>query len=199
MADLLDMFEEGGKFEGEIKETAKYIRDNGPKDFVVEIKDFICDVHSNDNSPRYKEPYLRLEMEVVDVNDGKCPLQRQLGPKNYQDIVGRPGDSVNLLKELSAGGWSKARSKAEFRELTSLIGTLAGVDPEAFYPNGELGSKGLRDLFAQPERFIGKRMRIVALAENKNGYYNNSYELVPEDEVAPVEVAYAEPKKSAKK
>lgn len=185
MADLLDMFEEGGKFEGEIKESAKYIRDKSPKDFVVEIKDFVNDVHSNANSPKYKEPYLRLEMEIVDVNDDHCPLMKKIGPKNYQDCVGKPGDSVNLMKELSAAGYSKGRAKAEFRELAELIGCLTETDPEAFLPNGALGTSGLRDLMSNPDNFIGKRMRIVCLEANDKGYYNNRYELVPADEVAP--------------
>lgn len=179
MADLLDLFDEGGRFENEVRAAALYVDQKRPHDFTARIVEFGVAQHENDNSPRFGKEYLGVRLEIL---DGEAALSRKIGAKNYQEVNGRPGDSVSLYFPLSADGMTKSAAANNFRDLCTFIAVLEDASPDDYVKGGRIGPQGIRASMAKDTEHLGKVLRIAAQTANKGGYYNSKYELVPSDE-----------------
>jgi hypothetical protein len=197
MAGLLDVFQEGGKFEGEVKASSAYLSSRRPSDFVAKVITFAQDVHKNDNAANFEEPYLRVEFEIVELSEIGAPLSRKIGKKQYAEAEGRIGDTFSVIHELSSTGLTKAQAQIALKDLAATVACLEGNIPDDYLPGGMLGLKGLADVMAKADAHVGKLVRFVCPTANAKGFCNHRMELVPADEPTTLPAKEEKKKKSA--
>jgi len=179
MADLFDAFEEGGRFEDQDTADQYYQNKQAPSDYTARLIECGIGVHDNKESTTFGQTFLALELEVI---EGQAPLSTKVGAKQYDPVEGRPGDKFRMYFNLSPEGKKASAAKYIFKDVSGLAAVLEGTRPGDYSKEGAIGPKGLRDVFDDSGKHLGKVLRFCGQTESKGGYFNTSIELVPSDE-----------------
>lgn len=176
--DILDAVAKGEGPEG-LNPASLYLNQKQMQDFTARVTEASIGVHENPENPKNGQPYFRLEMVVEDVN-GEAWGSERVGAKQYVDVELRPGDKISTVVELAKAGIKESAQKANFRRMTEIAATFSDHRASDFYAGRDPGPLGIREVFGDGTKQVGKLVHVYADSRNDAGYTNPKTELIPE-------------------